>query len=92
MNKKVGESDEDEDEEPVSSPSDEKVDYPKCEGVNAHICSYEGEQLGMNIFPLYYRGSRQSKTTCVYVLEGMQFKIVLIPTFCQVARRADIER
>ena len=60
ITKKVGESDEKE-EEPSSSPSDESVDYPKCEGANAHICSYEGEPLGVYIISLYMRGCQSVK-------------------------------
>ena len=52
ITKKVGESDENE-EEPASSPSDERVDYPKCEGANAHVCSYEGEPLGVYTISLH---------------------------------------
>ena len=55
INKKVGESDDGE-EEPTSSPSDERVDYPKCEGANSHICSFEGEPLGLYIIPLFKEG------------------------------------
>ena len=55
INKKVGESDDD-DEEPASSLNDERVDYPKCEGENAHVCSYTGEPLGV------YTIASQSKT------------------------------
>ena len=45
ITKKIGDS-EDDDDEPTSSSDEKEVTYPKCEGADAHVCSFEDEEVG----------------------------------------------
>jgi len=48
INKKIGESEsinDEEDQEALKNPHDEKVDYPKCQDSDAQICSFNGEPI-----------------------------------------------
>jgi len=44
ITKKIGDS-EDDDDEPTNSSDEKEVTYPKCEGADAHVCSFEDEEV-----------------------------------------------